>query len=202
MLVELGLDYEQKEIITRTASMESPEFQAVSPRTKIPILEDGEVCIGESAAICLYLADRYRGHGVFAPEPGTSERAQHDELCWFTMTEIDAVLYTIRRHEGLPEIYGASDIAVEAARAYFLRSAAELERRLADGRSHLLGEDFTVADMLAKSCLDWAALVCRIEIPSILATYGGRISERPAFQEAMKRNFTPAAMAALTGSSQ
>ena len=89
MLAELGLDYETKDIITRTESMDAENFRALSRRGKIPLLEDGDLMIGESAAIVLYLADRYRKDGVFAPEPGTNDRARHDELCFFIMVAKD-----------------------------------------------------------------------------------------------------------------
>ncbi len=199
LMNELGVDFELRRILTRTPTMDDPEFTALSGRKKIPILEHGALVIGESAAICLYLADAFRDRGVFAPEPGSLERVRHDELVFFAMTEMDAILYTIRRHDGLPEVYGASEVAVAAAREYFLRSAGEIERRLADGRPHLLGDAFTVADLIVKSCLDWAKLVRGVELPGILADYTARLSERPAFGPSMARNFPPEAMAALEG---
>ena len=199
LLNELGVDFELRRVLTRTPTMDDPAFAALSGRKKIPILEHGELVIGESAAICLYLADTFRDRGVFAPEPGSLERVRHDELVFFAMTEMDAILYTIRRHEGLPEVYGASEVAVAAARDYFLRSAGEIERRLADGRPHLLGDAFTVADLIVKSCLDWAKLVRGLELPGILSDYAARISERLAFGPSMARNFPPEAMAALEG---
>jgi glutathione S-transferase len=198
LLAELGLDYETKEIMTRTDTMDAPEFRALSQRGKIPLFEDGDLMIGEPAAIMLYLADRYRDEGRFSPEPGTKDRARHDELCFFIMTEMDAALYIIRRHAGLPEIYGESNVAVQAARAYFLRAAAELKGRLSDGRRTLLGDDIGVPDLLLKTCLYWAEFV-RIETPTSLESYSAELARRPAYGVAMKKNFTPASMAALTG---
>ena len=196
MLAELGLDYETKEILTRSAGMNTPKFRALSGRGKIPLFEDDDLMIGESAAIVLYLADRYRDCGIFAPEAGTDDRARHDELCFFIMTEMDSALYIIRRHGGLPEIYGQSKAAVESAEAYFLRSTKEIEARIGDGRPHLLGDEFSVADLLLKTCLDWAGFV-QIEVSSTLASYSSRIGERPSYAIAIEKNFTPAAMAAL-----
>ena len=201
MLAELGLDYLTKEIITRTESMNSPEFRALSRRGKIPLFEDGDLIIGESAAIVLYLADRYRHDGTFVPESGTNDRVRHDELCFFIMIEMDAALYIIRRHGGLAEIYGESKTAVESAGNYFLRSASEMEDRLLDGRLHLLGDDFCVADLLLKTCLDWAGFA-GLELPESLANYSAAISQRPAYAVAMKRNFTPAALAARTSTAR
>ncbi len=201
MLAELGLPYETREIITRSEEMQGAEFRAISERGKIPLYEEGDLMIGESAAIVLFLADRYRNHeerGEFAPSPGTDDRARHDELCFFIMTELDSPLYIIRLHGDLPKIYGDAPAAVEAAKAYFLRSASEMERRLANGRRFLLGDQFTVADLLLKTCLDWSAFV-QIPLPDSLMAYSRAIGERPAYAVAMTHNFTPAALAALTG---
>lgn len=199
ILKELGLPFEHEAIVTRTKSMDRPDFRRLSDRIKVPLLEDGDLMIGESASITLHLADRYRSHGVFVPEPGTPKRSLHDELCWYAMTEIDAILYTIRRHEGLPEIYGASEVAVKAARDYTLRSFEEIERRLSDGRPHLTGDDFTVADLIVKTCLDWATMVCRIPLSESLGAYSARIALRPAYAAAMQQNFPPDVMAQVIG---
>ena len=197
-LEELGLPYETREIITRTAAMDLPEFKALSGRAKIPLLEDGDLMIGESAAIAIYLADRNRGRHALIPVAGSDERARHDELCFFIMTELDGPLYITRRHEGLSEIYGESPVAVESAKAYFLRSANEMESRLEDGRPFLLGDDFTVADILLQSCLFWGKTL-GLNLPGSLEAYSTRLATRPAFIAAMKTNFTPATMAALQG---
>ena len=56
-LIELGLPYSIEVIRTRTPDTETEEFKSVNPRQKIPVLEDGEIRIGESAAIVTYLAE-------------------------------------------------------------------------------------------------------------------------------------------------
>jgi glutathione S-transferase len=196
MLCELGLPYETREIIPRTERMQDPEFLQRSPRGKVPILEDGELLIGESGAMVFHLADRYRNRAVLAPLPATPERALFDDLCLFALTELDAPLYVIRRHEGLPEIYGESPVAVAAARDYYLRGTEEIERRLADGRPYLQGDDFSGADLLVATCTRWASFV-GIDPSEPIAAHGTRCESRPACREAMQRNFPPAALEAL-----
>ena len=53
-LLELGLAFEVEPILTRSPAMETPTFRAVSPRGKIPMLDDGALRIGESAAISIF----------------------------------------------------------------------------------------------------------------------------------------------------
>jgi glutathione S-transferase len=197
MLHELGLDYETRAVLPRSAAMDDPELLRWTRRHKIPFLEDGEVRIGESGAIVFHLADRYRDRVVLAPEPGTPERALFHELAFFILTELDATtLYVLRRHEGLPDEYGEAPVACDAARAYFLRQLGEIERRLADGRPHLMGGEFSAVDVLLASCLAWARF-SKIALPDAFDAYQQRIASRPAFPQAMAVNFPPEALAAL-----
>lgn len=196
MMEELELDYEVKAILPRSEGMRGADIRALTKREKVPILEDDDLVIGESAAISLYLADRYGSSKELAPAPGTRERAIHDELCFFVMTEMDAPLYVIRRHEGLPEAYGESAVACAAARRYFLRSLGEIQRRLARRSAFLCDERFNVADLLVFSCLLWARSV-GIEIPSSLDRYFALIESRPALSRALQTNFPPEARAAM-----
>jgi glutathione S-transferase len=197
MLLELGLDYEVRAVIPRSAEMDDPELERWTKRHKIPFLEDGEIRIGESGAIALYLADRYRDRVRLSPEPGTAARAHFEELAFFVLMELDATaLYVLRRHEGLPEVYGEAPAACAAARDYFTRMIGEIERRLADGRPHLLGAEFSAVDVLLTSCLVWAQFVA-IPLAEPLLAYRARIAARLPFSRAMQVNFPPEALAAL-----
>jgi glutathione S-transferase len=177
--------------------MDDPELLRFTQRRKIPFFEDGEIRIGESGAIVFYLADRYRDLAQLSPAPGTDARAAFEEIAFFVLMELDATaLYVLRRHEGLPDVYGEAPAACSAARDYFTRMVGEIERRLADGRPHLLGEAFSAVDVLLTSCLVWAKFV-GIPLESSLDVYRERVAARPAFGRAMAVNFPPEALAAL-----
>lgn len=195
-LCELGIDYQTREIIPRTPSMDDPEFLQRSTRGKVPILEHGDLTIGESAAIIFYLADRYRDRLSLTPEPGTETRARFDEMCFFILMELDGPLYVIRRHQGLPEIYGASKTAVDAARQYFLRQTQVVEEWLTDAGPYLMGDAFGAADILLGSCESWARFI-GIELPPKLAAHLETVSSREGFKQAFANNFPPAALAEL-----
>jgi glutathione S-transferase len=51
---ELGLAYQTRAIGARTGETKTAEYTALNPRQKIPLLQDGDFCIGESAAIVAY----------------------------------------------------------------------------------------------------------------------------------------------------
>ena len=197
ILHELGLEYASRPIVPRSPGMADPAFTALSPRGKVPIYQEGDLVVGESGAIVTYLADRHRDRCALIPVPGTPDRARHDDWCSFALMELDATaLYVVRRHEGLPDVYGEAPAAVEAAKAYFLRQAGAVAQALEDGRPFVLGPDFSVADLLLASCMTWARFIA-IELPDALAAYEQRATTRPAYGAAMAANFPPEVQALM-----
>ena len=179
-LVFLGLEYETRAILTRTPAMEMPEYRAVNPRGKIPTLIDGDLTVTESPAIVAYLAERYSTPERRLIPEGIEQRAFYFEWMSFISMELDATsLYVLRRHEGLPEIYGPAPEACVAARAYFERMIKAAALRLDDGRRFLLGEAFFGVDILMTSCLD-LAVNYGFELPEAFAAYRARIDDEPS----------------------
>lgn len=194
-LCELGVEYRWHEIIPRTPSMQDPDFLARSQRGKVPILEHGSLVIGESGAIALHLADHYRARTALAPEPGTPERAIFQDRYFFMLMELDAPLYIVRRHEGLPDVYGESKVATAAAREYYQRQAGVVEVWLEE-TGFAYGTDFGVADILLASCSAWAEVV-GVELRPALKAHLAASRQREAATLAAKRNFPPAALKML-----
>jgi glutathione S-transferase len=60
--------------------------------------------------------------------------------------------------------------------------------RLERHHPYLFGERLSVADVLLMTCLDWAASE-RIPLPEQVIRYRMRVALRPAYQEALARNF-------------
>ncbi len=196
VLQELGLAYETRSIQSRTGETQTDEFLRLNPRGKIPLLVEDDLVLAESGAIAAYLADSY-APGQLAPTRGTRERAIHDQWCFFTLMELDATsLYVVRRHRDLPEIYGEAPAAVESSLAYFRRQLEVVEAELSDGRTHLLGDEFQLADVHLTTCLLWASVVGE-SLSDNLMTYRNRTTGREAYQSAAGINFPPEVMRSL-----
>tara|TARA_R110002096_G_scaffold181497_2_gene359154 strand:- start:797 stop:1420 length:624 start_codon:yes stop_codon:yes gene_type:complete len=181
-LRELQLDYTTRPIKPRTPQMDAADFLAVSPGKKIPALRHGSLVLTESGAITRFLMDHYA-----ARKWSASERARIDRLTFFVLMGIDATaLYVIRRHEGLPAIYGEAPGAVAAAYAYADRQFAVLADLIGRQR-HAIGEQFSEADIHAGSVLDWA-LALKIDLPANLTEYHERLRARPAYVAARDAN--------------
>jgi glutathione S-transferase len=79
MLEEAGVDYELERIdIQDPQRSDPPEFREASPMGKVPALVDGDVKMSESAAICLYVADRYAAGGL---APALDDPAKSSMAC-------------------------------------------------------------------------------------------------------------------------
>jgi glutathione S-transferase len=129
----------------------------------------------ESAAICLQLADLNPGAGVIGPL-GSAERALVYQWVLFGMTELEAPLY--RWVSDVAE--GSTD---SASRERFAQAAAALETAL-EGGEWLLGDRFTVADVICASVLGSAHSRRLLEEWPGLQAYVERGEARPAFIEA------------------
>ena len=181
-LAELALEYRTNRVQTRTAMMDEPAFLAVSPGKKIPAIRHGDLLLTESAAITRYLMDS------FSPLNWTvRERALIDRFVYFSLMEIDATaFYVIRRHEGLPAIYGEAPIAVSAAYEYANRQLAVLSQLIGD-QMYCVADRFSEADIHVVSVLAWGQML-DVQLPNNLLNYVENIKDRPSFQQAMLEN--------------
>jgi GST-like protein len=147
-LEEAGLAYEPIAIDTRKGDQFKPEFVAINPNAKVPVIVDGEATVFDSNAILLYLAEKT---GKFLPKP-----AQRGELLsWlmFAATGIgpfsgQAVHF---RHFSPEKVaYAHNRYQFEADRHYGI-----LNDRLAK-RKYMVGDTYTIVDM---DVWGWARMV-------------------------------------------
>ncbi|MCB1367819.1 MAG: glutathione S-transferase family protein [Rhodobacteraceae bacterium] len=174
-LEELELEYEFSPVLPR-----SDEIRAVNPSGKVPaLLVDGEVLL-DSVAIIQFLADK---HGKLTYPAGTIERAKQDGFTQFINDEMDGCLWTAARNTFiLPEDKRIPQIKT-ALRWEFGRSMDVLAERLGD-REWLMGDTFTIADIVAAHCGTWArGANFEISQPKVNA-YIDRAIARPAWKRA------------------
>ena len=186
---EMGIPFDHKPIGPRTGETKTPEYLAINPRHKVPSLVHGDIVITESAAILVYLNEAFPAPaGIFVP--GTPlERAQLLSWSFFSMTELDATaIYSIRRHEQLTEIYGASPVAAKSGREYFRYQLDRMEEAVKAAGPYLMGDLFSIADVLLMSNLD-AACNYDIELSPFFVDWHSRIAERVAYRATFELNY-------------
>jgi GST-like protein len=188
-LEEMGLPYEPRPVDTGRGEQHAPDFVALNPNAKVPVIADAETgaLVFDSSAILLYLAEKT---GLFLGD--ASPKGRGELLSWLMFVASGVGPYSgqcvhFRHFAPEPKEYGVTRYAFEARRHFGI-----LDRRLAD-RPYMLGETYTIVDM---ALWGWARVVPFVlgsgiadeapwaEFPHLKA-HLDRVSARPAAAAAM-----------------
>jgi glutathione S-transferase len=176
LLNELAIPCEIVEVDLPAGEHRSPEFLAINPAGKVPVLVDGDVVITESVAIALYLAEKHR-HANLIPED-LAERAEMYRWLFFLATEIEQPLWRIALHTAIyPEAERVAADVPCASRD--CRQMLEVVEKHMEGRTFIAGDRLTVADFIAAYTLDWAGEAKLLEGLPVLRAYVDRMYARP-----------------------
>ena len=164
-LEEAALDYELVPVDTRKGEQFAPDFVALNPNAKVPVIVDGEAVVFDSNAILLYLAEK---SGRFL---GSGTPASRGELLSWLMFVASGVgpfsgqAVHFKHFAPEPKAYALNRYSVEARRHYGI-----LNERLAQ-RRWMLGDDYSIVDM---AVWGWARLV-----PFVLGDDGAGAAAAP-----------------------
>jgi len=174
-LEELGLPYDQVK-----GNPGSAEVKALNPSGKVPsLVVDGEA-LPDSVAIMSFLSDR---HNALTFPAGSIERLRMDGHIHFLIEEFDGLLWVAAKNTFVnPPEHRAGDVK-PVLKWEFERSLQRLEDRLQG--PFLMGEHFTIADILAVHCLNWAYTAKFPDATPVLKDYAKRCRARPAYQRAL-----------------
>ncbi|HEY3612776.1 MAG TPA: glutathione S-transferase family protein [Gaiellales bacterium] len=163
---------------------QTDEYRALHPLGNSPVFVEEGGPVFESAALILHLADLHPEAGLIAA-PGSHERGLQYQWAFFAMIELEGPLIELARQlwkdagEPIAEVQ-------EIALARYLRAAAVVEAALAGG-DHLVGDGFSVADIVIGSVLSFARTSGVAEIPPGLVAYVDGLEARPARERAYTR---------------
>ncbi|WP_420998405.1 glutathione S-transferase N-terminal domain-containing protein [Cupriavidus sp. 30B13] len=156
-------------------------FAEVNPLGYVPVLvldNEHQDLLTETTIIASYLADQHPETGLI-PAHGTLERVKLDQLLTFIATEIAQKHIPLMRK--LQTEDGAAWTRNKLVVAYTM-----LDERLADGRSYLTGEQFTVADAYVWATMWHERSGAQIGHLKNLMAYIARINARPSAIKAIQ----------------
>jgi len=178
MLEELGVQYDLRFVDLLAGAHKAPELLALNPMGKLPILTDGDQVVTEVAAIGLYLADRY-ALGRLAPKPDDPQRGTYLRWSFFAPSVIEpGATAKMNGWEAKPSQVGWGT---------YESMLQTLEFAIGD-RQYLLGDTFSMADIVVGGTLRYMLLFKMLEPRPALTGYVERLSARPALQRADARN--------------
>jgi len=178
MLEEVGIPYELSYVDIMKGEQKAPDFLARNPMGKLPTLTDGDVVVTESAAIGLYLADRYSA-GKLAPTLDDPKRGAYLRWSLFAPSVIEpgamakSAGWTFKEGQAG---WGGFDAMIKS-----MESAVS-------GRDFVLGDEFSMADVIFGGTVRYMLTFKLIEPTEILAAYSERLAARPALQRAEAKN--------------
>ena len=175
-LNEVDADFEYVSVNLLAGEHKRPEFLRINPAGRVPVLVDGDQIIPESAAIVLYLADKYPEKALLPVD--LKERAQVYRWTLFAVTELEQPLWRITRHSFLYPADKRSPADIALAREDFATMAEVLDKHL-DGREFIVGDRLTVADCVTVYLIDWANEVHLLDAFPRLQAYLERLYARP-----------------------
>jgi glutathione S-transferase len=176
-LQELGVAFDAVTVNLVAGEHRDPAFLAINPAGKLPVLVDGDMVLTESVAIVLYLAETYPDRGLIPAD--VRQRAQVYRWLLFTATELEQPLWRITRHTMLYPEHQRLPGDVPLARQEFKAMAAVLEEHM-QGRSFVVGDGLTVADLVLAYTLDWANEIELLDGLPQLQGYLKRMYDRPS----------------------
>jgi glutathione S-transferase len=185
-LAEKGLDYEMVHVDLFAGEHLKPEFLALNPYHKVPLLQDGAIAVPESWIINEYLEDRYPSPPLMPGDPQERARARVivDFANRFFFPHVYDLLIERVVKPRIPAMGAPSPDAVTKAKEALPAAFERLERELA-GREFFAG-DFSIVDC---EIIPFVAGLSDIgmAIPAEFANlrhWLQRASERPSYRAA------------------
>ncbi|MES2643484.1 MAG: glutathione S-transferase family protein [Myxococcota bacterium] len=178
MLEEVGVPYTLRFVDIMAGEHKSEAYRALNAMGKLPVIEDGEAVVSESAAIGMYLADRY-ALGRLAPALDDPARGAYLRWCLYAPSVIEP---GCAAHAG-----GWATKPSAVGWGTYETMLDTLEGGVGQG-PWLLGERFTMADVILGGTLRFMMQFKMIEPRPAFAAYVERLSARPAAVAAAAKN--------------
>ena len=86
VITELGLECERIELSIRKGETRTPEFLAINPNGRVPVIVHDGTVIWESVAITLYLGETFGVEAGLYPPPGPRRGEAMKWITWSTVT--------------------------------------------------------------------------------------------------------------------
>ncbi|WP_272517706.1 MULTISPECIES: glutathione S-transferase family protein [unclassified Providencia] len=163
------------------ADMHTAEYLAINPMAKVPALVDGDAIVTETAAICLYLADKFIEKGL-APALNDPKRADYYRWFLFTAGPIESAFTInnlgIRLDEEQQKSSGFGSVE---------RTMACLEIGLNNAKPFICGEQFTAVDVYVGAFVMFLVKYQIMETTPAMKKYLDSLAVIPAIAELLAK---------------
>jgi len=138
-----GVDYSPNLLSASAGDLKTPEFQALAPRGRVPVLRDGDVVLWESVAILAYLDAKYPEPPLFGRDP---EQTGH---IWRVIFE--CVCYLVPFSEEIVD--GVFEDHINMSEAQYREAAAKVHAEFQNFEARLAEHDWLVGAAISAADL-------------------------------------------------
>jgi glutathione S-transferase len=190
MAMELGIEYEHDPVEIGDAGARRPEFLAINPNGRLPVIVDDGFVLFESLAITMYLAKKHSPGKLY---PATLEgEARLWQWTLWALTEVDRgvniwSLHAVRLPEAERDAVKREEALKVIAAPFKVLDAA------VSAQPYLLGKDFTVADLNVAAVISRASDMDLSAVPNLKAWLTRCLERRAAGQALALKNAADAA---------
>lgn len=182
LIEEMQLPHLHVEAGGKHGGLDAPEFLAMNPHGKVPVIKDGDVAVWESHAILRYLAASYERPLFWPVAP--AERARIDAWMDWAQTTLQPDFLSgvfwgyFRTPAPKRDMARVTEALARCAQHFTL-----LDTMFADGRHFLLGNHLTLADIAVGTHL-YRYFEMDLDRPAVpnLQEYYERLQNRPAYR--------------------
>jgi glutathione S-transferase len=168
---ELGVNYEDHFLNWESQEHKSAEYLKLNPMGRVPTIRYEGRTFQEAGAICMNFTDMYSSKGL-APNIDSPLRADYYQWIFFASSTLEPLLEKMWRAKE------AKDTKAEDGLGEDLKAASIMLETALSGRNFLVGNEFSTADIMIGSILNWNEAFLRLS--PMFKPYFERLKARPA----------------------
>jgi glutathione S-transferase len=151
-LEELSCSYENIFLKKSAGEMDTPQYRTINPMGRVPTIVDGDIVLYESAAIVMYLADKY-GQGKLAPKL-EDEKLRAEYIKWMTWSvgSLECVIARMFTHTTTPAETATTHAFVKAQCEVMSKALMPVLTK----QDYILSIGFSAADIMLASIIPGA----------------------------------------------
>lgn len=152
LLEEMKVPYTNFFLKKSDGELNTPEYRKLNPMGRVPTIVDGDIVMSESAAVCMYLADRY-SYGILAPKMEDIKlRAEYTKWMVFSVGTLESVIARMFTHMNTPE--------ESAVTKKYVREQSEIFKLalnpVLESQDYILSTGFSAADIMLAAVIPGA----------------------------------------------
>ncbi|MBT3334459.1 MAG: glutathione S-transferase family protein [Rhodospirillaceae bacterium] len=179
---ELSVPYEIVPVNFAAEYRATPEWRALNPVGKVPVMVEGDLTMFESCAMMQYVLDRH-GNGRLQPGKDDPAYAHYLQWIWFAEATFARPLGEVVNHRRAfnPEI----DDVVAEMKGRATACVEALDAALSD-RAYLQGDTMNAADLSICYVMRGYRRMVSEALPANVQAYFDRVTALPSYEAAVK----------------